>query len=185
MKAEVGEGGVQTRATRFFMILLQTGRRPLMRIRRISLLCLFAAAIAAVLPTVTIGADKEEGGVKAVDDAWQTAMIKGNTDAVAACYADDAILWTPHDEVKGKDAIREVFTRLLADVKITEIRLEDAEYRTVGERSVGWALFAITLKPKDGNGEEKTIRGRFTEVAEKRNGKWVYVVHHASERPEK
>src|SRR4051812_24816965 len=98
-------------------------RRSLMNTRRFPMLCLFAAA-AIILPTVAIGADKdkEEGGVKAVDEAWQAAIIKGDLDAIVACYADDAILWTPHDpEAKGKDAIREVFKRMLDDVKVTEL----------------------------------------------------------------
>jgi uncharacterized protein (TIGR02246 family) len=151
--------------------------------QRISLFCLFVAA-ALFLPTVIAAADKEEGGVKSVDDAWQAALIKGDVDAVVACYADDAIFWTPHDDAKGKDAIREVFSKILADTKVIEIRMEDTQYRTVGDRSVGWGTFTILLKPKDG-GDEQTIRGRFTEVAEKRNGKWVYVVDHASENPQK
>ena len=153
--------------------------------RRLSPLCLLAvAATALLLPVYAFAADKEEGGVKSVDDAWQTALIKGDVDAVVACYAEDAVLWTPHDTAKGKDEIRDVFKRLLEDVKVTEVRLENAEYRTTGDRSVGWAAFVIVIKPKDG-GDEQTIRGRFTEVAEKRNGKWVYVVDHASAEPQK
>ena len=151
-----------------------------MNVRRISLSCLFATA-ALLLPSVTLNAVDDEGGVKSVDEAWHKAIMAGDLDAVVACYATDAVLWTPHEsESKGKDAIRESFKRMLDDVKVTEMKVEDVHYHTAGDRSVGWGMFTITIKPKDG-GDEQTIRGRFTEVAEKRDGKWVYVDDHASE----
>ena len=153
-----------------------------MNVRRISLSCVLTALL--VLPAFAVRAAEEAGGVKSVDEAWQKAMLAGDLEALVACYADDAILWTPHDEVKGKDKIREVFKRMLDGMKVVEVKMEEAHYHTVGDRSVGWGMFKITIKPKEGDGEAQTVRGRFTEVAEKRNGKWVYVVDHASGSPE-
>lgn len=149
-----------------------------MNVRRISLLCVLAALL--VLPATALRAAEEENGVKALDEAWGKAILAGDVDAIVACYADDAVLWTPHEaECKGKDAIRDSFKRMFDDVKVTAIKMEDAHYHAMGERAVGWGTFTITVKPKDG-GDEQTVRGRFTEIAEKRGGKWVYVVDHAS-----
>jgi hypothetical protein len=38
------------------------------------------------------------------------------------------------------------------------------------------------MVPKAG-GDPVTLHGRFTDVAAKRNGRWVYIVDHASEEP--
>jgi ketosteroid isomerase-like protein len=44
------------------------------------------------------------------------ALGAGDLDQIVADYADDAVLITPAGVLRGKDGIREAFTRLLADV---------------------------------------------------------------------
>ncbi|HEX6856943.1 MAG TPA: nuclear transport factor 2 family protein [Streptosporangiaceae bacterium] len=44
------------------------------------------------------------------------ALGAGDLDEIVADYADDAVFISPAGTLRGKDGIREAFTRLLADV---------------------------------------------------------------------
>ncbi|MCA1582638.1 MAG: hypothetical protein LC796_14850 [Acidobacteria bacterium] len=56
----------------------------------------------------------------------------------------------------------------------------DAVMRCYAPDAVAW--LPDTLVPK-ASGKAVTMSGRFSEVAEKRNGRWVYVLDHASAEP--
>ena len=133
------------------------------------------------------GADAPKPGSKAsgsqaVDEAWTKAVLANDLEAVMACYAPDAVAWFPGDaEAKGEKAIRAAYVNLLKDT-VKEAKLSDTHYRTFGKTSVGWGHFSMTLVPKAG-GAPVTMAGRFTEVAEEKGGKWVYVADHASAEP--
>ena len=45
-----------------------------------------------------------------------TALIAGDIDGIVADYADDALFITPQGVLRGKDGVREAFTKLLADL---------------------------------------------------------------------
>lgn len=126
----------------------------------------------------------EENGTELIDRAWARAMLEGNLDGIMNCYADDATAWFPGSaDLYGSKAIRDSYAHLLADNKVKGVDFTDMHYvGGVGKRSAGWGLFSITLLPKAG-GDPVVLKGRFTEVAEKRDGRWVYIVDHASAEP--
>ncbi|MCV2488341.1 nuclear transport factor 2 family protein [Geodermatophilus sp. YIM 151500] len=45
-----------------------------------------------------------------------SALIAGDVDEVVADYADDALFITPNEVLRGKDGVRQGFTRLLGDL---------------------------------------------------------------------
>ncbi|MEP6637053.1 MAG: hypothetical protein ABJB97_10035 [Acidobacteriota bacterium] len=47
---------------------------------------------------------------------------------------------------------------------------------------VAWGEYSLTLTPEAG-GTPITSTGRFSEIARKEGGKWVYAVDHASPNP--
>lgn len=125
----------------------------------------------------------KEGGAHSVDDAWAKAMQANDIDAVMKVYATDAVAWFPNEkEARGEAAIRAAYKDLLAANTVVAASASDASYRMVGKVSVGWGKFSLTLQPKAG-GAQVVMTGRFTEVTERRNGHWVYVVDHASAEP--
>ena len=137
---------------------------------------ILAAASVSAAPTAPEGADS-------VDAAWAKAAKANDLEAVMACYAPDAVLWMPGmPEARGEKAIREAYRGLFAADTIQDAAMSDAHYQTVGSRSVGWGRFVLTLTPKS-TGKAISMPGRFVVVAEKRNGRWVYVVDHASAEP--
>ena len=143
-----------------------------LRFAAVMLLALVAPAFAA------------EEGAPAVEAAWVAAMKANDLEAVMRTYADDAVAWLPDEvEARGTVAIRAQYAGLLGAYTVIEVALTDAGHRTVGTTSVGWGKFSLTLKPKAG-GEPVVMKGRFTDMAERRDGRWVYTLDHASAEPE-
>ncbi len=131
----------------------------------------------------SFGIARAAEGVEAVDSAWLKAFNANDIDAILACYAPDAIGWFPDmPQAKGTAEIRAAYQKFLADNTISNATTSDTHYQTVGERSVGWGRFSMTVTPKAG-GAPVTMTGRFTEIAEKHDGRWVYLVDHASADP--
>ena len=140
-----------------------------------------AVTLAIAVPTA---GHAETTGAASVDEAWAKAMKAGDLEAVAACYAPDAIVWPPGGpEARGTQAIRATFEHLLAGNVVEDVAFLDTHYETAGDTSVGWGKIVLTLKPKQG-GEPLVAKARFTEVAKLQGGRWVYVVDHVSAEPD-
>lgn len=143
-------------------------------------------ALAALLLTAVSvnAAAATPSGVGAVDLAWKKAVIANDLEAILACYALDAVAWLPDmPEAKGATALREAYKAFLGANTIRDFTSSDTHYETHGDNSVGWGRFALTIVPKAGDGKPVTLTGRFTEVAVRRDGRWVYLVDHASAEP--
>jgi uncharacterized protein (TIGR02246 family) len=122
-------------------------------------------------------------GAQAVDEAWRKAITANDLNAIIAVYAEDAVMWLPDaPEANGREAIRKSYADLLAANTVTGATLADTHYQTSGNLSVGWGNFTLTLSPKAG-GNPVTLSGRFSVIAKKEGGTWVYVVDHASAHP--
>lgn len=122
-------------------------------------------------------------GAQAVDEAWRKAITANNLDGIMAVYSENAVMWLPDAaEAKGREAIRKSYAALLAANTVTGATFANTHYKTSGDLSVGWGDFTLTLSPKSG-GDPVTLSGRFSVIARKEAGTWVYVVDHASAHP--
>ena len=85
------------------------------------------------------------------------------------------------DEMKAKGTaeIRESFKKFLGANTVREVTLNYDYSTTSGNLSVASGQFSMTVEPKTG-GAAQTMEGRFTSVAARKGGKWMYVVDHAS-----
>ena len=143
----------------------------------------FAVVLLLVALVVTVPADGAESGAQIVDAAWIAAVKANDIEAVMKCYAADAVMWLPNaPSARGTKAIRAAYEGLLSANTVKDATLSDVTYRTVGNTSVAWGRFSLTLAPKAG-GDPVAMTGRFTEAAERRGGRWVYIVDHASAEP--
>ena len=121
-----------------------------------------------------------QDGAKSVDDAWVKAAQAGDVEALVALYAPDAVLYPPDAmEARGTAAIRAMYTGMLSSNTISNASI-DAAYQTVGDLSVGFGTATLTMTPKAAGGAPQTMTVRVTAVTKKINGKWLYVVDHAS-----
>lgn len=122
-------------------------------------------------------------GAEAVDQAWLRAMRANDIEGTVRTYADNAVAWLPGTgELRGTAAIRAAYQDMLGTNTVTAVSLTDTNYRSAGRLSAGWGHFSLTLTPKAG-GAANVLSGRFTTIAERQHGRWVYVVDHASLEP--
>ena len=140
---------------------------------------LFVMACMLAVSTSPLTA-REPGSSQA---CWQPAFEKGDADAVAKCYAPDAVLWLPGAPVmKGRDAIRAGYVDFFAASTIKAVKLTELGKASHGNEATSWGTFSVvTVSKKDG--KETTELGRYTDVSRRIGGRWQYVVDHASDDP--
>ena len=140
-------------------------------------------ALAFLIVTFSLPCRAAETGAQAVDSSWIKAMKANDLEAVLKTYAPDAVVWLPQvKEARGEKEIRSAYEGLLSANTVKDVVLSETGYRTIGKVSVGWGRFSLTLAPKSG-GTPVVMTGRYTDIAERRGGRWVYVVDHASAEP--
>ena len=124
-----------------------------------------------------------ESGAAFVESAWVKAFKANDINGVMALYAPDAVGYFPGmAAASGEKDIRAAFEGMMGANNVQDARIFDRHSKSSGNISVGWGRFELTLVPKAG-GAPVVMKGRFTDVAERRNGKWMYVVDHASAEP--
>lgn len=117
---------------------------------------------------------------KTLDNRFLKAFNANDAAAIAACYAEDAVIYPPDTFMaKGKDAIRQNFQGFLNQFKVSQATISDATYLDMKDRCVGWGIVELTATPIAG-GEATHMKARFTSISEKRDGQWVYICDHAS-----
>jgi uncharacterized protein (TIGR02246 family) len=119
-------------------------------------------------------------GVKTLDQAWVKAAKAGDADALVKLYAPDAVTYMPDEmRAKGTAEIRESFKKFLGANTVRDMTLTYDYTTSSGNLAVSSGHFSMTVEPKAG-GAAQTMEGRFTSVATRKGGKWMYVVDHAS-----
>jgi uncharacterized protein (TIGR02246 family) len=117
------------------------------------------------------------------DQCFLPAFKAGDADAVTACYAPDAVLWIPGGPMaQGTQAIHDGFAGFFADYAIKDMTITPMGSRMVGEDKATWGTFTLVHVNK-ATGEETTEIGRYTDLSRLVDGKWLYVVDHASDDP--
>jgi uncharacterized protein (TIGR02246 family) len=102
---------------------------------------------------------------------------------VAQCYAPDAVLWLPGAPMmKGRDAIRAGYVDFFAGSTIKSATLVELGKTSHGDDAASWGTFTIVIVSKT-DGRETTESGRYTDVSRRINGRWQYLVDHASDDP--
>ena len=116
-------------------------------------------------------------------ECFVTVFKAANADAVAACYAEDAILWFPGGPMaKGRAAIRDGFAGYFAHAVVKQATLSPIGEEKMGDIRAAWGTCAITLMDKDTK-VESVENGRFTDIQELIDGRWLYIVDHPSDDP--
>ena len=117
------------------------------------------------------------------EDCFKAAFESNNADAVAACYAQDAIIWFPGgSKAEGRAAIRDGFAHFLGGFTVKSVQMTPIGHQSVDDLHVGWGTYAIRAVDK-ASGAEFTQNGRYTDLQKKIDGRWLYVVDHPSDDP--
>jgi ketosteroid isomerase-like protein len=116
-------------------------------------------------------------------DCFLAGIKANNADTVAACYAEDAVIWFPGGPMaKGRTAIRDGFAGYMASMTVKDATLSQMGEEAMGNTRVTWGTFAITLVDK-ATAKETVERGRYVDVQKKIDGRWQYIVDHPSDEP--
>ena len=116
----------------------------------------------------------------ALDEQFVAAFNAGDGAAVAALYDDspDTVSMTPDAMVqRGIAAIREGYTVMTPNSGM-KLELTETHHIALSDAVVSTGLWKMTMPGPDG--ATMTIEGRFSDVKAERNGKWVYLMDHAS-----
>lgn len=146
---------------------------------------LFASClIASLVPAVGFTAETPEqmiAGAKAVDASFLKAFNAGDVDGLAATYwkSSDVVSMPPDAMIlRGWDAIHEGFKKMMATMSGAKLEMTESHYSVSGDVVLTWGLWRLTMAGQDG--KPMTMEGRYSDVKAKRDGKWVYIVDHAS-----
>jgi uncharacterized protein (TIGR02246 family) len=146
---------------------------------------ILAAAAACFLlggPSLALAQGAAPAAVSA-QDCWLAAFPTGDADAVAACYADDAVMWFPGGPMAtGRQAIRDGYAHFFSEYTIQAVSMQVLGHDTMGDAQATWGTYAITTVAKAG-GKSFSVTGRFTDVSRKIDGRWLYVADHPSDDP--
>jgi len=117
-------------------------------------------------------------------ECFSTAFKAGDADAVAACYAEDGIIWFPGGPMaKGRPAIRDGFAHFFTEMKIKDVVLtEIGHVMGKGDTRTAWGTYEIRGIDNP-SGAEVVQRGRYTDVSKLVDGRWLYLVDHPSDDP--
>ena len=119
-------------------------------------------------------------GIKDLDAAWVKAAKAGDVEGLVKLYAPTAVTYMPDEmKAKGTDEIRASFQKFLGSSTVTEMTLSPEFDTTSGNLAASSGTFSMTVTPK-GGGAAQTMQGRYSSIAVRKGGKWMYVSDHAS-----
>jgi uncharacterized protein (TIGR02246 family) len=117
--------------------------------------------------------DSDTAALLAVHDRFSAALLRRDFDAVAALYADDAVLLPPQEPaVHGRAAIR---TWTAAVPRVTRIVLQVDDLGGGGDVAYMRGTFAMTLEPE--GAPAVPVAGKYVEILKKQaDGTWRFAV---------
>ena len=118
-------------------------------------------------------ASADETAIRAQTTSWSKAYNGGDAKAVAALYAEDALLLPPGAAgVSGRAAILEFFTKDIAGTKAAgAVFVVDPKTDVGVSGNMGWesGTYKVTVKAA------VVETGKFLSVSRKKDGKWLYI----------
>lgn len=132
---------------------------------------LVLAACAKVAPPTNTATD--EAAVRDVETAWYKAYNGGDGAAVAALYAEDAVLNVPGAPPMRGAAIREYYLKDAPEFASSGHTDADGPTREVGvSGDLAWQWGTYSMNDKSGAALDA---GKYLTVLQRRNGKWMII----------
>ncbi|HVE88986.1 MAG TPA: SgcJ/EcaC family oxidoreductase [Burkholderiaceae bacterium] len=136
-------------------------------------IALLAAGVFYFAATPIAVAADDAATIRANTEAWFKAFNAGNADAVAASYANDAVVMAPGaPPASGAAAIKQLLSKEMAGMKAAGVSLAQGKLNDVAVKGdMAWHAGTYSVI-KDG----KTVdTGSYMEVLRKKDGKWLIV----------
>jgi uncharacterized protein (TIGR02246 family) len=138
------------------------------------LIVLAASLVALAACTRTAAPDTGADAIRAVNVAWNKAYNAGDGTAVAALYAEDAVLLAPGaPAVRGKASITEYYATDAPAFAAAGLTLADAPTSDVAESGdLAWQSGNYKNTDKSGATVDS---GKFLTVFQRKDGKWMVI----------
>lgn len=148
---------------------------------RYAALFLIALCLAACQTVSNISADPRTD-VASATKAWENAANICDASAIAALYADGAVLWgtTRTSLITTPQGIHDYFANSCKALPGIKVQFGDQAIRVYGDMAVNSGTYTWSFT-KDGASRSLPARYSFTYVRQK--GRWMIVDHHSSTLP--
>jgi uncharacterized protein (TIGR02246 family) len=156
-----------------------------------TLLRVFALGIliaAALLPAacVTSGgalSPAEKAGVEDLVSRFTEAMSRKDLDGAMACFwnSPELIVVLFGNVQRGHEAVRGGIAAMFAQNETVKLTVNEISYVPVGNMVMAVGTATYDLKPKEGPAMQ--LVERWTDLEQKIDGRWVYVLDHATMVP--
>lgn len=151
-------------------------------LRSFALLSSCLVSVVACSPTMNSGSDEAMiVGADALDADFVAAFNGGDVEAMNALYWNnpDVVVFPPDAmQARGFAAVAEANRSMLAAMPGATLELTEHHQMLAGNVVIGWGLWQISMPGPQGTPTQ--LRGRYSDVKGERDGKWVYLVDHAS-----
>ena len=128
----------------------------------------------AKAPQPVADAAADEAAIRTMGSEWFKAYNAGDADALAAQYAEDAVVSAPDaPAIRGRAAIREYYAADVAEMKaegLVDEQGNSSEVGVSGDLAWEWNTFAV----KDASGATVSS-GKYTTIFRRRDGKWLII----------
>lgn len=142
--------------------------------RNLVVLAASLAALAACAKTAPPDTTADEAAVRPVNIAWFKAYNAGDGAAVAALYAEDAVLNAPGvPAARGNASIREFYLKdaaAFAAAGLTNVDGPTSDIGVSGDLAWQWGTYKVT--DKSGTTLEA---GKYLTVFQRKDGKWMII----------
>jgi uncharacterized protein (TIGR02246 family) len=144
------------------------------KLKNLVVLAASLVALAACAKTAAPDKAADADAIRAVNVAWNKAYNAGDGAAVAALYADDAVLLAPGAPLaRGKASISEYYAKDAAAFAAAGIMVVDAPTSDVAESGdLAWQSGTYKSTDKSGAAVEA---GKFLTVFQRKDGKWQII----------
>jgi ketosteroid isomerase-like protein len=117
----------------------------------------------------------DEAALKAIEEKWDAASLKGDAAALSSIFADGFISTSPEGKVRTK---AEVLAQIKAgEIKYNVAKVEDMKVYLHGDSAVVSGKWKGNFVEK---GKTTDSTERFTDMFVRQNGQWRCVASHAS-----
>lgn len=152
-----------------------------MKVVHLSLVFLLVGGIFAGCAPTGESPEQMIAAAKELDKAFLEAYNKGDVDGVMATYwnSPEMVSYPPGAmELRGWENMKAKMTEEFKSMQGGNLTLLEPHYQAFGDAVLGYGTWRFTAPMP--NGESMTMDGRYTGVAMKKDGKWVFVHDHAS-----
>lgn len=143
--------------------------------------CLFSLLVSGACATTTHSDPAQSvAAADALDRQFIAAFNKGDLEALCATYLRSPELVSIGFSGTGDhgwDAVHSTWQKIFGEMKGAKLEMPTMRNVACGDVMMGYGTFRITMPTPNG---PQILEGRYSDVKAMRNGRWVYVMDHAS-----